>query len=453
MRSGHSAFHSDPSIDLSNAEHWKLERLAKYSSIGVERSVRPSATIRRARKVLKAVGVTTVADVTRLDDVGIPNYMTVRPRDTGPGISYYNGKGVTVDDAHAGALMEAIERHAGESCSYPKMVASYSDLALTQSAVSPGDMIVPAMRSFTDDLAIEWVKGFDLVQKKEVWAPLNAVVCPYESTEFPRLFYASTNGLASGNSITEAICHALCEVIERDAQAMCMARLRVLPVVASTLAFDLYSGEGQSLSRVISQKGLPIRANRLVRKLEAAGLRIILRDFTSTAGIATIDCTLLDDHQRGVARRFGGLGTHPDARIALTRAITEAAQSRITFIQGGREDIAHILENLGPEAESPGKAVPVSTISFEDVPTFQHKYIDEDIELMLKNLPASGIHQVIGFDLTRPEVGIPVVKLVLPRAETWTVFHLHTGRGSLGPRAVDAMVSYASASQMMGSHA
>ena len=52
--------------------------------------------------------------MTGLDRVGIPNFMTVRPHDLGPGISYYNGKGTTRADAYAGAMMEAIERHAGE---------------------------------------------------------------------------------------------------------------------------------------------------------------------------------------------------------------------------------------------------------------------------------------------------------------------------------------------------
>ena len=81
----------------------------KYSASGVERSVKPGATIRRAQAVLDIIGVTKVADVTDLDRVGIPNFMTVRPHDVGPGISYYNGKGTTRAAAHAGALMEAIE--------------------------------------------------------------------------------------------------------------------------------------------------------------------------------------------------------------------------------------------------------------------------------------------------------------------------------------------------------
>lgn len=92
------------SADQYGYEFWLGPRELKYSSSGVERSVRPSATIRRARAVLDTIGVTRVADVTDLDRVGIANFMTVRPHDLGPGISYYNGKGTTRDQAHAGAL-------------------------------------------------------------------------------------------------------------------------------------------------------------------------------------------------------------------------------------------------------------------------------------------------------------------------------------------------------------
>ena len=91
------------SADQCSYQYWLGPREVKYNSSGVERSVRPSATIRRALVVLDTIGVTKVADVTDLDRVGIPNFMTVRPHDLGPGISYYNGKGTTRADAYAGA--------------------------------------------------------------------------------------------------------------------------------------------------------------------------------------------------------------------------------------------------------------------------------------------------------------------------------------------------------------
>ena len=96
--------------DKNTSEHWRLSPITKYSDKGVVRCVHPSATIRRATAVLHQAGITRIADVTNLDRVGIPNFMSVRPLDLDPGISYYNGKGTTQDDAHAGAIMEGIDR-------------------------------------------------------------------------------------------------------------------------------------------------------------------------------------------------------------------------------------------------------------------------------------------------------------------------------------------------------
>ena len=89
------------SAETCSYEFWLGSRELKYSSSGVERSVKRTPRS-AARAVLDTIGVTKVADVTDLDRVGIPNFMTVRPHDRGPGISYYNGKGTTRADASAG---------------------------------------------------------------------------------------------------------------------------------------------------------------------------------------------------------------------------------------------------------------------------------------------------------------------------------------------------------------
>jgi ribosomal protein S12 methylthiotransferase accessory factor YcaO len=168
------------SLDLRRSckQHWKLEPLPKYSRKGVVRCVPPSATIRRATAVLKPAGITRIADVTHLDRVGIPNFMSVRPLDLDPGISYYNGKGTTRDDAHAGAIMEGIERHAGEYCDYEVVVSSFNELSKCAPCVKPDEIIVPATAKYSDDLKIEWVCGYDLLQSQRTFVPLNAVICP-----------------------------------------------------------------------------------------------------------------------------------------------------------------------------------------------------------------------------------------------------------------------------------
>jgi len=303
--------------------------------------------------------------------------------------------------------------------------------------VDPREIIVPMIRDYSDDLALEWVAGYDLVNDRETLVPLNAVVCPYRPMAGSVLYYASTNGLASGNTRIEALCHAICEVIERDAEALAMARAHIAPAARALLEGS--NGDvARPALREIALEGLPKRARPLIARLHRAGLRVHLRDLTRTAGIATIDCTIVERRSDGVDAAYGGCGAHPDARVALLRAITEAAQSRVTLIQGGREDLPEVLhQNPAVDVEEMFRGS--ETISFADLPTCQHRCIDEDVALMLERLPLDGLGQVVAFDLTRPEVGIPVVRVVVPLAETWTVFHLHTGRGTFGPRIAQVL--------------
>jgi ribosomal protein S12 methylthiotransferase accessory factor YcaO len=419
--------------------HWQLSAIKKYADDGVTRSVPPTTTIRRALPILETIGVTRVSEVTGLDRIGIPNFLSVRPQDLGPGISYYNGKGTRRVDAYAGALMEAVERHAGEQCNYDMLVASYAEATKFGPTVDPRDIIVPTIRDFDDDFTLEWVQGFDLVNNQATFVPLNTVVCPYTPVQGAALYYASTNGLASGNVLIEALCHALCEVIERDALAIAMTRLRLQAAIDDVLA-DI-SGVGVNPARrgkalefpLLHHRGLPLRAARLLGKMKRAGLTVYLRDMTSTAAIPTIDCTIIEQGIDGIPKAHGGCGTHPDARVALLRALTEAAQSRVACIQGGREDLPEIIRPTEPydpdlvfgEGE---------TVSFGDIQSYQHDYIDEDVRFLLSRLTSCGFNQIVVFDLTHPQVGIPVVRVVVPKAEAWPVFHLHTGRGVFGDR-------------------
>jgi ribosomal protein S12 methylthiotransferase accessory factor YcaO len=427
------------SADQCSYEYWLGPREVKYSSSGVERSVRPSATIRRARAVLDIIGVTKVADVTDLDRVGIPNFMTVRPHDLGPGISYYNGKGTTRADAYAGAMMEAIERHAGERYDGPIIASSHYNLRSEHACVDPLEIHVPMVRKYSEHLMLEWVLGFDLMTRRPTFAPLNCVVAPYSSDSGLSLFYTSTNGLASGNTRVDAVCHALCEVIERDATALALARAEVRPAVAAILA-DMGFGEGAPPERgevpLISLHGLPRRAAALVRKLQRAGLEVQLQNLTSAIGIPTIGCTIAEPQGLPtVMNTYAGCGTHPDARIALTRALTEAAQSRLTCIQGGREDL--------PDFVPPKGAPPVETrygagqaISFDDIPSYQHPSVNDDVEFIIERMRQSGFDQAVVVDITRADVGIPVVRVIVPRAEIWTLYFAHGDRASLGLRAL-----------------
>jgi putative methanogenesis marker protein 1 len=419
-------------------EYWLGSREEKYSGSGVERSVKPADTIRRAQAVLDAIGVTKVADVTDLDRVGIPNFITVRPHDLGAGISYYNGKGTTRAAAHAGALMEAIERHAGERYDGQVITSSYYNLRGEYPCIDPLEIHVPMIRKYSEHLMLEWVVGYDLTTRRLTLAPLNCVVSPYSPDSGVALFYSSTNGLASGNSRVDAICHALCEVVERDATALAMARADIRPAVAGLLA-DMGFGLSAEVEAapLISFHGLPRVATALVRKLQRAGLEVELLDLTSPIGIATIACTITDPlGPPDVINAFSGCGTHPDARIALTRALTEAAQSRLSCIQGGRENLPDYAPARGAR---PVKARHRNrrTISFEEIASHQYASVNDDVEFMIERMRQSGFEQIVVVDITRKEVGIPAVRVIVPRSEVWTLYVAEGARASLGPRALE----------------
>jgi ribosomal protein S12 methylthiotransferase accessory factor len=390
---------------------------------------------------MPSIGVTRVAEVTQLDRVGIPNFMSVRPRDQGPGISYYNGKGITKSAAKAGAMMEAIEHYSGEHCDLPVFYATYREMKMRGTAVDPNELLVPQVREYRPSLRIEWIEGFDLISRRSTYVPLNAVVCPYEAQRGAPLYYASTNGLASGNTIEEALCHALCEVIERDALAIALTYLELAPAITRVLADAGLTSTNMRATNtdhfpLISLDDLPRNAAILVRKLRQAGLRVYLRNITSTGGIPTLDCTITE----GRHLVHGGSGTHPDARVALTRALSEAAQSRVACIQGGREDLPEVMRsnpNLDPE-EVFGRG-PVRP--FASIRSYQHDSVDADVRFILSRLKSAGFSQVVAIDLTRSNIAVPVVRVVIPKAEAWTVFHLHTQRGPFGSRVAKVLTN------------
>ncbi|GAA5118984.1 YcaO-like family protein [Pseudonocardia adelaidensis] len=414
----------------------------KYSDHGVERTVAPAQTIRRVMPLMDRIGVTRVGDVTGLDRVGLPNFTAVRPREVDDGISYYNGKGLTRDSARAGALMEALERYSGERCDLPVYYGDRAELERTGPVVDPADIVLPLVTEYQPDLRIEWVEGFDLLGERPTYVPLNAVVCPYAPPEGRTLLYrSSTNGLASGNILAEALCHAVCEVVERDALAIASAYRELAPAIGRVLAGiggpNPAAAPSPARFPLIDLESLPARARLAVAKLKRAGLLVYLRDITCI-GVPTFECTVVEHRWDDRHLVHGGSGAHPDARVAACRALTEAAQSRVGHIQGGREDLPEIVRDqvaFDPDdVYGGGEIRPFSAVESNECDT-----VDGDVRFLLDRLRAEGFPQVVVVDLTRPEFGVPVVRAVVPCAESWSVYFSHIRRTAFGPRVTNIL--------------
>ena len=155
--------------------------------------------------------------------------------------------------------------------------------------------------------------------------------------------------------------------------------------------------------------------------ITSAGLQIGLWNTTSDIGIASFRCVICE--AGGQPGHIGiGDGCHTDRTIALLRAVTEAAQTRLTYISGARDDLdpeeftdqaktdrGRYVQNLIDET--------VAEHRFTDCPTAVTESFEEDLRLLLDRLAAVGISQVVTIDLSRPEFGVAVVRAVIPGLE------------------------------------
>jgi ribosomal protein S12 methylthiotransferase accessory factor len=250
--------------------------------------------------------------------------------------------------------------------------------------------------------------------------------------------YFHTNGLASGNVMEEAVCHALCEVIERDAMSLADLRASAIPFhILRTIVHSL-NAAAFSVSHILTDKFVddpsifpdvdiseidfePVKT--LVEKFRQAGISLMVKDITSDIGIPTFNASSVEWISHDYGYLAEGHGTHPDARIAVLRAITEVSQTRAANIQGARDDLRKIKYNDENTDDRRAWQFMHSTkkIRFSEVPTFFNEDILDDINFLLYQLKNVGLNQVIIVDLTNPDIGIPVVRAIVPGLETFKI--------------------------------
>ena len=193
---------------------------AKAHRGGTHRVVVPQQTVERLRPLLPAMGITRIANVTGLDYLGIPVVMVARPN--ARTLAVTQGKGVDIDHAKASGVMEAVESFHGERISLPLKLLTYNEIARRHAVVDPALLPSVPESIYHPNLPILWIEGFDLVSRSRIWVPYESVHVNY-ALPLPQgtgCFASSTNGLASGNQILEAISSGICEVVERDADAL-----------------------------------------------------------------------------------------------------------------------------------------------------------------------------------------------------------------------------------------
>lgn len=373
-------------------------------------------------------GISRVTDITRLDKLGLPVHASVRPR--GQGLRVHAGKGLREVESRVGALMEALEfaaadprrNPAGQRMSVAALQASWAgafgfvDLAPRRGVPVDGALTLPVLECE------------DLTRKVATALPTELLFVSDDKPARPPVFGSNTNGVASGNSLDEATLHGLLEVLERDALSLDQAR---------------------RASRRVRDDSLPPHFIEMADAWLRRGVRLVVRHVPSDTGLPCFKAWLVEPESTDI-NLCSGSGLHLDREIALTRAICEAAQSRLSTLHGGRDDIVDFYDKytqIDPvrrrERETRLVAAvedPQGAIAFSDVEQAitDGRPLHELLADLLERLRGIGLGNVLRYRFAADLDGMHALRIVVPRCEC-----SESDLQRMGPRLMSAVMDRA----------
>ena len=373
------------------------------------RSLAPETTLLYARQLAATAGISEVTDITSLDVLGVPVFLSVRPEARAEKFTF--GKGLRPIDAEVGAYMEALEFFYASPgiSSVPTRWGTPRDVAGSEHAVDAILDFVPLLNREVDldgPLLLAAVKEFD--SEKECLIPAELIFYPARDVG-QSLFGSSTNGLASGNSLLEATIQGLLELIERD----------------------IWSFESvRSASKLVAPSSLPDNVREIVERAGRNGLQFKIRFIPNDYGMPFFAAFVFDLNNPSRKTFNGGWACDLDRERALVRAVTEAAQSRVAFIHGGRtvpkttEEEAKVVRQhmLGVSSAR-------QQVSLADIPDLATAgTLDDKLDTLIGRLRRVVQAPIYRVALTPVDSPLQVVRVVVPLLENLKENRVRVGR-------------------------
>ncbi|AVR27625.1 hypothetical protein A8H32_21615 [Burkholderia thailandensis] len=432
------AWQADSVVPQPNSRRWRWLPASRKAA-GSRRFCMPAATAyKSATRLRNVVGITRVAMITGLGTLGIPNAQAFRP-DGQWSSTVGSGKSESAIGARIGAIMEEVEKWAQERYSqnldrHVVCVSSYRGLRRrAESAVDPATLDLPYDSQYSAKLVMPWVRGFDLAAGAPCLLPAAAAshmrlpLDIYYSPQGARKT-VTTNGLASGMTLAEALTHALCEYVERHARTI------------DAIVNDNPGAPYAARSPVTDLDRAPASTRRLLRRIERAGYRLVARSIAVDIAIPTFIATILlpEGHADGTLfgdgwQQASGWAAHPDPETALNMAILEASQTIMSHIAGAREDLTLAARSLGRHERTESRRRPALVPEFDgDAPRLPFDAIrglvsDDaaaDVRWIVARLRDAGLTRIVMIDYSIAEIApARVVRVIVPGLETTNPFH------------------------------
>jgi ribosomal protein S12 methylthiotransferase accessory factor len=332
-----------------------------------------------------------------------------------------SGKGTTEAQARASGLCEGLERYSGVfRGDEPRRRARLADLG--EEGIHPNDCMrfserqydgrdawnarpspysfVP--RRFDPAAVMDWTPVWSLTHDAPRYLPTAFCYFNYPLGGEEPACVACSNGNAAGNTLEEAVLQGFFELVERDSVALWWYNRVRRPGVDLDSFAEPYLG-------------------RLREFLGRRRRNLWVLDLTSDLGVPVF---------AALSRRVGepeehivlGFGAHLDARVALLRAVTELNQMLASLLLEGRDGLSEAVTDADTVAwlrtattaghpyllagEGPARAAGDYSRGWSDD-------LAEDVRLCQRRVEAQGM-QMLVLDQTRPEIGLPVAKVIVP---------------------------------------
>lgn len=366
----------------------KIHKCLKKYNRGISKVIPPAETLKIILKKIK-----------KLEPEILDSYYEIKAKTSIPqyfvrGTDYYsqvvndigranysintNGKGHFKTEALVSGLMEMAERYS--CCKYlfknPKntVVSSFKKFnkhyCLDEFYSNPFyRKRVEILRSKdVESVKLLWYKTYSL-DGQAAFLPLSLICYTYQYT----------NGMASGNTLEEALSHALCEVIERHCKTIVREKKLITPDI----------NQASIRSSLIK---------KLLNNFKLLNQKVILKDLSLNMGIPVIGAVRAINRDK----YFVTVGVAPNREEAIIRALVENSQiephvePQIEHEEGqGKSSIKHHLKHN-------------KTVNYSDLPNLPNLDIKKEL-LSLKSLLEKQNMRIFYVDTTDHKLNIPSV--------------------------------------------
>jgi ribosomal protein S12 methylthiotransferase accessory factor len=329
------------------------------------------------------------------------------------------GKGKSDRQSQASGFCEAIERYSGiyqgdeprissklaelgDLAIHPQKCLLFSDTQyqnrkeLNQKAIVDHDWIP---QRFDETQSIDWTPVWSLTEQTHKYLPTAFCYYNYKLPKTQRFCGADSNGNAAGGTLEDAILQGFLELVERDSVALWWYNRLSRPTVDLASFNDSYLLELQDWYRSQQRE-------------------LWVLDLTTDLNIPAF-AALSRNVGGGEERIISGYGAHFDAKIAISRALTEVNQIGTNVDQQDYSTAPDsalkywfsqaTLANqpyLAPSVQTPPK-------QYTDYPQQWSDDIEKDVLTCVEIVKRAGLEMLV-LNQTRPDINLPVVKVIIP---------------------------------------